>query len=181
MTRFAQVRHSEWIDAPVATVRSQFGDIDHHIRAGVHPGLRFESLAAGPACTRFVQEVRLLGLRQRDVFERRIDAAGSIHDVSVEGFNRGGTLDFAFVPDRGGTRVDIIIRLPMPGPMFLLRRLLEAQIRREVRAAALQDKHDIEVRGYPARAMPRCPAWRPERSALRARPAAGGWPRCGRG
>ena len=152
MTRYAEVQHTEWIHAPVDTVRSQFADLEHHIRANVHPKLRFELLSKGPNRARFVQEVRLLGLRQRDVFERRVADDGSICDLSVEGFNRGGSLNFTFVPEREGTRVDIGIRLPMPGPMFLLRPLLEAQIRREVRAAALEDKHDIEVRGYAASA-----------------------------
>ncbi len=152
MTRYAEVQHSEWIDAPPATVRSQFADLEHHIRSNVHPKLRFELLSQGPNRARFVQEVRLLGLRQRDVFERRIAEDGSMCDLSVEGFNQGGSLNFEFVPERGGTRVDITIRLPMPGPMFLLRPLLEAQVRRELRAAALEDKCDIEQRGYVARA-----------------------------
>jgi hypothetical protein len=148
MTRYAEVRHSEWIAAPPATVRSQFADLEHHMRANVHPKLRFELLSAGPNRARFVQEVRLLGLRQRDVFERRIADDGSICDLSVEGFNRGGSLNFGFVPERGGTRVDITIRLPLPGPMVLLRPLLEMQVRRELRAAALEDKRDIEQNGY---------------------------------
>jgi hypothetical protein len=152
MPRFAEVQHSEWIAAPVDTVRSQFADLEHHIRANVHPKLRFEVLAQGPNRARYLQEVRLLGLLQRDVFERRIGEDGSINDFSVEGFNRGGSISFKFVPERGGTRVDIGIRLPMRGPMFLLRPLLQAQIRRELRAAVLEDKHDIEVRGYAARA-----------------------------
>ncbi len=151
MTRYAEVQHSEWIDAPPTTVRSQFADLEHHIRSNVHPKLRFELLSQGPNRARFVQEVRLLGLRQRDVFERHITEDGSMCDLSVEGFNQGGSLNFGFVPERGGTRVDITIKLPMPGPMFLLRRLLEAQVRREVRAAALEDKRDIEQRGYAAR------------------------------
>lgn len=152
MTRYAEVQHSEWIHAPTATVRSQFADLEHHIRSNVHPKLRFELLSQGPNRARYVQEVRLLGLRQRDVFERRIADDGSMCDLSVEGFNQGGSLSFNFVPERGGTRVDITIRLPMPGPMFLLRPLLEAQIRREVRAAALEDKRDIEQLGYAVRA-----------------------------
>lgn len=154
MTRFAEVRHAQWIAAPVETVRAQFADLDHHIRRNVHPKLRFEVLARHPHGARFVQEVRLLGIRQRDVFERRIGADGGIHDESVAGFNRGGTLDFAFhresVGGRAGTRVDITIRLPLPpliGP--LLRPLLQAQVRKEVSAAALEDRDDIERRGYP--------------------------------
>ena len=151
MTRFAEVQHREWINAPVDTVRSQFADLQHHIDTNVHPKLRFELLSSGVRRARFVQEVQLLGIRQRDVFEREVAEDGSIRDRSVEGFNKGGSLDFGFVPERGGTRVDITIRLPMPGPMFLLRPLLEAQVRREVRAAALEDKHDIEDRGYALR------------------------------
>lgn len=155
MTRFAEVVHREWIAAPVETVRAQFADLDHHIRRNVHPKLRFEVLQRRPRGARFVQEVKLLGIRQRDVFERSIDADGRIVDRSVEGFNRGGSLSFGFAPvstlGRPGTEVQITIRLPLPpvvGP--LVRPLLESQIRKEVRAAALEDKRDIESAGYPA-------------------------------
>jgi hypothetical protein len=157
MPRFAEVRHPQWIEAPVAVVRAQFADLDHHIRADVHPKLRFEVLERRADGARFAQEVRLLGIRQRDVFERRIEADGSIVDRSVEGFNKGGTLSFQFFPQtvagRPGTRVEITIRLPLPaliGP--LVKPLLESQIRKEVSAAALEDRADIEQRGYPRRA-----------------------------
>lgn len=159
MPRFAEVHHSEWINAPRDTVRRQFADLRHHISTQVHPKLRFEVLAQDEHSARYVQEVRLLGLRQRDVFERSIADDGSMRDVSVEGFNRGGSLDFTFAPEAGGTRVDICIRLPVPAPLALLRRLLEAQIRRELRTASAEDKHDIEVRGYPT-PMRRVPAYR---------------------
>jgi hypothetical protein len=153
MSRFAEVQHSQWIGAPVERVRAQFADLDHHIQHQVHPKLRFEVLERGPRSARFVQEVRLLGIRQRDVFERDIQPDGSLRDVSVEGFNRGGSLDFRFTPQpvagREGTLVHIVIRLPLP-PVIggLLKPLLESQIRKEVRAAALEDRDDIES-GYP--------------------------------
>lgn len=157
MTRFAEVTHRQWIAAAPATVRAQFADLEHHIRGNVHPKLRFELLECRPRGARFLQEVRLLGIRQRDVFERSVDPDGRIEDVAVEGFNRGGRLSFSFAPQRSngtaGTEVEITIRLPLPplvGP--ILRPLLEAQIRKEVRAAALEDKFDLEQRGYPARA-----------------------------
>ena len=134
MTRFAEVSHQEWIAAPLPTVSAQFADLNHHIRRNVHPKLRFELLEQRSQGARFVQEVRLLGLRQRDVFERQVASDGSIDDESVEGFNRGGTLRFRFAPGRvegrDGTMVNITIRLPLPpvvGP--LVRPLLEAQIR----------------------------------------------------
>jgi len=165
MPRFAEVRHQQWIAAPDAVVAAQFADLDHHIQAQVHPKLRFEPLSRLAGAARFVQEVRLLGLRQRDVFERRIAADGSIVDRSVQGFNQGGTLMFRFRPEardgRSGTRVDITVRLPLPRWIGgLLRPVLEAQVRKAVAAAALEDRDDIELRGYPQRgAADTAPAW----------------------
>ena len=159
MPRFAEVRHPQWIAAPIDVVRAQFADLDHHIHANVHPKLRFEILSQQAQGARFVQEVRLLGIRQRDVFERQIEADGSITDRSVEGFNKGGSLTFHFSPQtvagKAGTLVDITIRLPLP-PLIgsLVRPLLERQIRKEVTAASLEDRTDIEQRGY----TPRQPA-----------------------
>lgn len=155
MTRQAQASHTEWIAAPVDTVRAQFADLDHHIRRNVHPKLRFEVLERRPDGARFVQELRLLGIRQRDVFERRLTPDGGIEDRSVEGFNRGGELRFAFRPamrdGREGTEVHIDIRLPLPPVVGgLVKPLLEAQVRRELQAAAHEDKLDIEDRGYAA-------------------------------
>ncbi len=68
MRRFAEVSHEEWIAAPIDKVRAQFADLNHHIAVNVHPKLRFELLSQGERHARFVQEVRLLGIRQRDVF-----------------------------------------------------------------------------------------------------------------
>jgi hypothetical protein len=151
MSRTVEVHHTIWIHAPVETVQSQFSDLYHHIDANVHPKLRFEVLAHEPRRARFRQEVKLLGFRQRDVFERTIADDGSITDVSVDGFNKGGSLHFGFVPKaaegRDGTEVDITIRLPVPPLMGWLSPLLEKQVRSEVTVAALEDKRDIE-KGY---------------------------------
>jgi hypothetical protein len=153
MTRYAEVRHEEWIAADLLIVKSQFADLEHHIQANVHPKLRFEVLHQSPRRARYVQEVRLLGIRQRDVFEREFGADGSMTDTSVEGFNKGGSLHFEFAAEtreaRAGTRVAVTIRLPLPpvvGP--LLKPLLEGQIRKELLTAVAEDKHDLEVRGY---------------------------------
>ena len=155
MPRTVEVNHQVWIQAPVEAVRTQFADLHHHIEANVHPKLKFEVLAQEPRRARFRQEVKLLGLRQRDLFERTIDADGSIHDVSVDGFNKGGTLDFRFAPQeqggRPGTRVDITIRLPTPPLLGLLAPLMKAQVQREVSAAAQEDKRDIEAGYRPSR------------------------------
>jgi hypothetical protein len=155
MPGFVEVRHAEWIAAPIETVRRQFTDLDHHIAANVHPKLSFEVLERGARHARYVQRVRLLGIRQRDVFERRIGDDGNFVDTSVAGFNKGGSLGFRFAArtqaGQAGTDVEVTIRLPLPplvGP--LVRPLLAGQVRRELRAAVAEDKHDLEVRGYPA-------------------------------
>jgi hypothetical protein len=158
MSRFAEVTHVEWIAAPRDTVRAQFADLDHHIRTGVHPKLQFEVLSQARDRARYVQRVRLLGITQRDVFERVLHPDGRMVDTSVEGFNRGGSLAFDFRPESrqgvAGTAVTIAIRLPLP-PVIggLIRPLLERQVRKEVSAAAAEDRHDIEVRGYPVAAV----------------------------
>ena len=161
MTRHAEVTHLEWIAAPAAQVRRQFADVQHHIDAAVHRKLQLRILerAADASVRRYEQRVRLLGVVQRDVFERRFEADGVMVDTSVDGFNRGGSLAFRFTPERRdgveGTCVAITVRLPLPprvGP--LLRPLLEAQVRKEVAAAAAEDKHDLEVRGYRPEAAP---------------------------
>ena len=153
MRAFTEVQHELWIAAPPATVRSQFADLDHHIRANVHPKLRFEILQRDAQTARYVQEVKLLGIRQRDVFERRFEPDGTMTDTSVEGFNKDGSLRFRFAEQqedgRIGTRVTIDIRLPLPPVVGrLIKPLLDAQVRREVHAAAQEDKRDIEIRGY---------------------------------
>lgn len=153
MTHYVEVTHHEWIAAEPAVVRAQFADLQHHIATGVHPKLRLELLQRDGPRVRYAQEVTLLGIRQRDVFVREFDPDGTMVDTSVEGFNRGGSLRFRFRPEThagiAGTDVCIEISLPLPplvGP--LVRPLLASQIRREVAAAAAEDKHDIEVRGY---------------------------------
>ena len=151
-SRFVEVKHRVRIQAPPEAVRSQFADLYHHIETNVHPKLKFEVLVQEPRRARFAQEVKLLGMKQRDIFERTIDEDGTIHDVSVEGFNKGGSLDFVFspVPAEGtdATAVDITIRLPVPRLMGWLAPLLKSQVTREVTAAALEDKYDLEQRGY---------------------------------
>jgi len=121
----------------------------------VHPKLRFEILSMSERRARFVQEVRLLGITQRDVFEREIEPDGrGMVDRSVEGFNKGGSLTFTFDPakkeGRDATTVGITIRLPVPRFLGFLSGVLEGQVRRELLAAVAEDKHDLEVRGYPS-------------------------------
>jgi len=158
-SRFVEVKHQTRINAAPAVVRSQFADLYHHIETNVHPKLKFEVLAHEPRRARYMQEVKLLGIKQRDVFERTIDEDGSIHDVSVDGFNKGGSLHVSFAPatddGREATAVHVTIRLPVPKLMGWLAPLMRAQVTRELNAAIEEDRYDIEQRGYrPAAARP---------------------------
>lgn len=153
MPGYAEVKHEEWFAADPRVVRAQFADLNHHIATNVHPKLRLRVLQQAARRARFIQEVKLLGFWQRDVFEREFGADGSMTDTSVEGFNKGGSLHFEFRPEPSGghmgTTVAVTIRLPLP-PVIggMIKPLLEGQIRRELLAAIAEDKHDIEVRGY---------------------------------
>jgi len=154
MSRFVEVHHEELIAAPLDVVRAQFADLRHHIDANVHPKLSFEVLHTSERGARFVQKVRLLGITQRDVFEREIAPDGlSMVDRSVEGFNQGGSIDYSFSASkkdgRDATQVGVTVRLPVPRFMGLLSGVLEGQVRRELLAAVAEDKRDLEVRGYP--------------------------------
>lgn len=148
MPRFVEVEHRVGIAAPAHVVRAQFGDLDHHIRAAVHPKLSFRPLAPVAGRQRYEQKVRLLGITQRDVFEREWLSDGSMRDTSIEGFNQGGSLHFAFAPaevdGRSGTEVVMRVRLPLPTALAWLAPVLRAQVRREMVAAANEDKRDIE-------------------------------------
>lgn len=50
---------------------------------------------------------------------------------------------------RAGTRVDVTVRPPLPRVIGrLVRPLLDAQVRKGLRAAVAENIHDLEVRGY---------------------------------
>ncbi|HVZ42978.1 MAG TPA: hypothetical protein VHA82_04130 [Ramlibacter sp.] len=152
MRKTVEVDYSLWIAAPLKTVQSQFADLQHHIDANVHPKLRYELLAQEPRRARYRQEVKLLGMRQADLMDRRIDDDGSIHDESIDGFNKGAKIDFRFEPKlqsgQAGTEVHVKLRLQTPPFMGLLAPLLKKQVWKETDAAARQDKADIEGGHY---------------------------------
>ncbi len=153
MTRFVDVRHEEWIGASPDLVRAQFADLQHHIEDRVHPRLALRRLPDGPHGLRYEQRVPRLGIPRRDVFERQFRPDGSMVDTSVDGASRGGSMAFRFRDEaalgRHGTLVRIDVHLPLPPLVgLLLKPLIAAQVRREVRESAAQDKADLETGGY---------------------------------
>ena len=145
---FARVSVAAHINAPVERVRRQFADLDHHIACNVHPKLTFRKLYQTADKARFEQTVRLLGMRQRDLFDRTIHADGSMTDLSIDGANKGGSLRFRFEPKAGGTDVSVEVRLPVPRLLGFLRPVMERQVRKEVLAAVAEDQRDLENGAY---------------------------------
>lgn len=160
MPAYAEVVHESWIVAPLPVVRAQFADLQHHVRARVHPRVELEILSEGPRRARYVQHGRLLGRPQRDVYDRLIEPDGGMVDICVAGSNKGGSLFFSFEPETrvglAGVKVQVVVRLPLPRGLGWLKPLLAWQMRRELRAATEEDRRDIEDRGYVA---PTQPAW----------------------
>ena len=157
MSRTVEVSHVEWIHASPATVRAQFADLQHHIDTNVHPNLRFELLVQEPRRARFRQQVKLLGMWQTDLFDRVIDDDGTMHDVSIDGFNKGGTLDYTYTAKKqgglDGTEVSVTIRLQTPPFLGFLAPLMKKQVTNELTAAVKQDKDDIEKVYKPSHEM----------------------------
>jgi hypothetical protein len=146
----------DWIDAPLATVRAQFADLDHQIRRNLHPDLRFEVLDRRTDGLCFRRVVRHFGLRLSDTVERRVAADGAVEDRVVRGVHRGSRLCARFAPGRRaghlGTEVSVQVSLPLPpvlGPW--LRPLVAARLRLALAETMVQHLLDIEGRGYPAR------------------------------
>ncbi len=143
------IRYERHYERPVDVVRSQFGDMAHHHRTGVHKGLAYEILADSPAECRYIQRTRILGMAQEDeVVLRRTD--GKVVMDVVRGSNHGTHFEFSFLPDGAGTRLRLEMTVPTSGLKALLQPLFKRAIYKIVDAAAEEDRVDLEERGYAA-------------------------------
>ena len=144
-----EVTVEQTIRRPLAEVSRQFGDVRHHAANRVHPKLTFEILSEQGDTIRFRQQVSLLGVKQTDevVQTRRTD--GSLFSEVVAGTNQGSSITQAFAPEGdAATRITFTMRMPATGVKRLLKPLFAAAIRKTVRDAFVEDRYDLEVRGY---------------------------------
>src|SRR5581483_7063897 len=146
------VRFSGTIRQPIDVVSRQFGDIAHHAKHSVHPDITFTVLSDRNDVCHFTQEVRLLGLRQKDEVIQRRRADGGLESEVIEGTNKGTKIYQSFQPQgSNATTIDFRIEAPATGIKKLLKPLFKAAIRSTVKKAFEQDRVDLEERGYPRR------------------------------
>lgn len=146
--RNLEVVRSVVINRNAATVRQQFGDVAHHAEARVHPGVTFEILEDGERCT-YAQQSSIGPLRLRQVFELDRTEAGPLVNRIVSGQFNGGTIVFCVEPladER--TQVEALLTAPLRGALRLLAPLLRALVGRQLSAALIEDKADLESGSY---------------------------------
>lgn len=149
MSDFITVNLEQRIRRPVDVVRSQFFDMPHHIRSGVHQGIRLTLLHAGADECRVASEFRVLGMKQRD--EQRLvrRADGTMVQEFTSGMNAGGSIEFVFRADGAdATVVQATARLPRVGVKRLLAPLFKAALIRLGKKSLEEDRRDLEDRNY---------------------------------
>jgi hypothetical protein len=137
------------MEAPAALVRSQYRDIDHHIRNNVHPDISYRWEPAGPGERKIRTTFRILGVPQSDVSLLEDAPDGSFVIRYLEGTNAGMVLVHEFVPlDDGSTEVRLSANAPATLARKLLGPLFKIGARRVMTKALREDKTDIETGNY---------------------------------
>ncbi len=146
------VQYSGTIRQPIDVVSRQFGDIPHHAKHSVHPDITFVILSDQKNVCHFTQEVRLLGLKQKDEVMQKRRADGSLESEVIEGTNKGMKIFQSFHSQGpNATTIKLRVEAPAKGIKKLLKRFFEAAILSTVKKAFEQDRVDLEERGYPRR------------------------------
>ena len=151
MSEFIEVRAGETIRRPIHEVRGQYGDIDHHIRHNVHPGITF-TWVDGKDGTRLVRsEFSLLGMKQYDLTQFVDAPDGTLLLNHLEGANTGTVIEHRFQAiDDNTTEVQLVARVPASTGRKLLGPLFRFGVRQLLVKALGEDKKDLEGSGYRA-------------------------------
>src|SRR5262245_31338953 len=139
------------IERPVAEVRAQYRDIDHHIRNNVHPSIRYEWEPGEPGQRKIRTTFRILGVPQFDISLLEDGDDGSFIIRYLEGSNAGMVLVHKFVP-LGPNATDV--QLYADAPSSLGRRLLGplfvSGAKQVMKKALAEDKRDLEKGAFSA-------------------------------
>jgi hypothetical protein len=140
------------IERPVAEVRAQFADVDHHATVEVHRGVTFikSSADAGftAGVTRYRQISRSGPVRLVQDIEQHAMEDGSLVNRVVEGSLAGSTLAFRFAGDGASKEVTATATVDLRGARRLLAPLLARSLRRGLARALAEDKVDLESGRY---------------------------------
>ena len=145
------VARSVDIDADATVVRRQFGDVAHHAATDVHRGVSFEVITDDAERCRYRQVSQVGPLRLRQELELERTDHGPLVNRIVAGQFTGGAITFD-VASLGDQRARVSARLAarLPGPMAVLAPVLRRQVGRQLAAALVEDKRDLEGGRYPA-------------------------------
>ncbi len=151
MTEFIEIHAGETIRKPLAEVRGQYGDIDHHIRHNVHPGITF-TWVDGKDGTRLVRtEFSLLGMKQYDLTQFVDAPDGTLLLNHLEGANTGTIIEHRFKAiDDTTTEVQLVAKVPSTTGRKLLGPLFRFGVKQLLVKALGEDKRDLEGAGYRA-------------------------------
>lgn len=138
---------------PIAAVRAQFADMEHHEASGVHAALHVSNVRPQPGggC-RFTGRRRLLGVLQEDEIELTRHPDGNLTLRSVGGANEGLVITQRFeaeAPDR--TRVRSRVDLPVRGVLRWLAPLVRLGVQRDLAIALREERADLEQGAYARR------------------------------
>jgi hypothetical protein len=151
MTEFIEIHAGETINRPLAQVRGQYGDIDHHIRHNVHPGITFTWVDGKDGARLVRTEFSLLGLKQFDLTQFVDAPDGTLLLNHLEGANTGTIIEHRFrAVDETTTEVQLVARVPATVGRKLLGPLFRFGVRQILLKALGEDKKDLEGAGYRA-------------------------------
>ncbi len=134
----------------VDEVRRQFSDMRHHEANRVHRAINIKCLSDDGTTCRYVSELSLLGMTQRDETIMVRNPDGSLTNDIVAGTNAGTRITQTFRPD-GDEATQIVFRLDAlaNGLKRLLKPFLATAIRYQLDRAFEEDRFDLEQLGYP--------------------------------
>ena len=141
------------IERDAAVVRRQFGDVAHHAASGVHRGVVFEVISDDDSCCLYRQASAVGPARLRQEFELLRTEDGPLVNRIVAGQFIGGAITFDVKPlGEGRSIVEVRLTVPVSGVMRILAPILRPQVGRQLAAALVEDKVDLESGRYD-------PAW----------------------
>jgi hypothetical protein len=144
-----EVVRSVEIERDAELVRRQFGDVAHHASTNLHRGVVFEVIDDdGARCHyRQISTVGPLKVRQEMTLDRT--ESGPLVNQIVAGQFAGGAISFS-VRSCGESRSVVEARLtaPVPFAMRFMTPILRAQVGKQLAAALVEDKADLERGAY---------------------------------
>lgn len=144
-----EVVRSVEIDRDAEVVRRQFGDVGHHAATTVHRNVVFEVIEDNGARCRYRQISRVGPLTLRQEMELdRTESGPSINRI-VSGQFTGGSIAFYVAPrDAGRSVVEARLTAPLSGLKRLAAPILRAQVGKQLEAALVEDRADLEEGAY---------------------------------